>query len=105
MSKYDVEVMRIFKVKELQKITKDTKRVFLGSATISINGVAISNCAVTRNVENKKLGDFHFNMPQIKGKDDNYYNICWLNADREEAAKVYRKITEAIESAFEESEE
>lgn len=103
--KYNVEVLRIFKVNEIKKITAETKRVFVGSATVSINGVAIANCAVTRTVENKKMKYYHFQMPQIKGKDDNYYNICWINTDTEEASKVYKMITEKIEAAFEDSEE
>ena len=103
--KYNVEILKIFKVKEVKKVTAETKRVFLGSATVSINGVAIANCPITRTVENKKMKYYHFQMPQTKGKDDNYYNICWINADTEEASKVYKEITDKIKEAFEDSEE
>ena len=83
---------------------KGGKRVYVGMATLVVNGVAISGIVVTRDVVNaktKKLGDYHIAMPSRKGTDDNYYPICWVEAEKEEAVKIYERMTEVIEKEFE----
>lgn len=58
---------------------------------VVINGVTIYGCKV---IEGKN-GDF-ISFPSHKGKDDKYYNYCYIKLSDEQTADIVKQVEEML---------
>lgn len=87
---YEVEVLTAREFKPASKKI-DTSIGF----SMKVNGITIYNCIY--NVGTSKKGDWDaINFPQVKGKDDNYYNLVWFPITQELKDEIVKQLSNMV---------
>ena len=83
---FEVEVLTAREFKPTSKKI-DTSIGF----SMKVNGITIYNCIY--NAGKSKKGDWDaINFPQVKGKDDSYYNLVWFPITQELKDEIVKQL-------------